>query len=172
MEEAYEFETDLKRKEILKRMLENCKKVPLHPAETFYEAVQSAWTMKTAVELAHPVNLHCFGRMDQIFYPYYKKDLEEGKITPQEAREILEELLLKVMSQNIRPESNIIGNFYHRFLGSTPITLGGLNSDGTDATNELTYLFIEAAKNSRAVTNVSLRVHENTRHLCVSSVPH
>jgi len=143
IEEAYEFETDLEKKAILKQMLDNCKKVPLNPPESFYEAVQAAWTVKTAVELAHPVNLHCFGRMDQIFYPYYKKDLDQGKITPDQARELLEELLLKVMSQNIRPESNLIGNFYHRFLGSTPITLGGKNPDGTDATNDLTYLFIE-----------------------------
>jgi len=100
--------------------------------------------------------------MDQILYPYYKKDIDEGKIKRHEASELLEELLLKVMSQNIRPESNLIGNFYHRFLGSTPITLGGKNSDGTDATNDLTYLFIEAAQNSRAVTNISVRVHDNT----------
>lgn len=162
IESEYNKATDSTQKAILKRMLENCKKVPLYPAETFYEAVQSAWTVKTAVELAHPVNLHCFGRMDQIFYPYFKKDLEQGIITHDKAREILEELLLKVMSQNIRPETNLLSNFYHRFLGSTPITLGGLKPDGTDATNELTYLFLEAANNSRAVTNISLRVNEAT----------
>jgi len=161
IEENYKKESDSARKSILKRMLDNCKKVPLYPAETFYEAVQSAWIIKTAVEVAHPVNFHCFGRMDQIFYPYFKKDLEQGIITRDEAREILEELLLKVMSQNIRPETNLLANFYHRFLGSTPITLGGLKPDGTDGSNELTYLFLEAANNSRAVTNISLRVHEN-----------
>lgn len=162
VEEEYESETDDARKEILKQMRDNCKKVPLNPPETFYQAVQSVWTIKTVVELAHPVNFHSFGRMDQIFYPYYKKDLEEGRITPDEALELLEELLLKVMSQNIRPESNILANFYHRYLGSTPITLGGLKPNGTDATNELTELFLEAANNSRAVTNISLRVHEGT----------
>jgi len=100
--------------------------------------------------------------MDQIFNPYYEKDIKEGRITREEARELLEELLLKVMSQNLRPETNLIGNFYHRYLGSTPITIGGLKPDGSDGTNELTYLFIEAANGSRAVTNVSLRAHENT----------
>jgi formate C-acetyltransferase len=162
VEEEYNKESDSTRKAILKKMLENCKKVPLNPAETFYEAVQSSWTLKTAVELAHPVNLHCLGRMDQIYYPYYKKDLEQGIITREEARELLEELLLKTMSQNIRPETNLLSNFYQRFLGSTPITLGGLKPDGLDGSNDLTYLFLEAANNSRAVTNISLRVHENT----------
>jgi len=161
LKEKYDSETNPTQKEVLKKMLDNCEKVPLHPSDTFYEAVQSAWTIKTAVELAHPINFHCLGRMDQIFYPYYKKSVAEGLTTPDEARELLEELLLKVMSQNIRPESNMLANFYHRYLGSTPITIGGLNPDGSDATNELTELFLEAANNSRAVTNISLRVHQN-----------
>ena len=162
VEEIYNSETDSSKKEILKKILKNCRSVPLYPAKSFYEAVQSAWTIKTAIELAHPVNYHCFGRMDQIFYPYYKQDIENGKITRDEARELLEELLLKVMSQNIRAESNTLSHFYHRYLGSTPITLGGLKPDGSDGTNELTTIFLEAAQNSRAVTNVSCRVHKNT----------
>ncbi|MBK5093486.1 MAG: hypothetical protein JJE48_08230, partial [Actinobacteria bacterium] len=101
------------RKAELNRMREICRKVPLEPAESFREAVQSIWTVKVAVELAHPVNLHCFGRLDQDLYPYYKRDIEEGRTTPDAARELLEELLLKVMSLNMRPESNILGNFYH-----------------------------------------------------------
>ena len=71
-------------------------------------------------------------------------------------------LLLKIMSQNIRPESNLLGNFYHRYLGSAPVTIGGLTPDGEDGTNEITSLFIEAAHNSKAVTNISVRVHEGT----------
>jgi hypothetical protein len=142
------------REEVLARMLETCRRVPMQPADTFREAVQSMWTVKTAVELAHPVNLHCFGRIDQDLYPYYRADLEAGSITPDEARELIEELLLKIMSQNIRPESNILGNFYHRYLGSAPVTVGGQTSEGGDATNDVTYLVVQAAHNSRAVTNV------------------
>lgn len=162
IEEKYNLEEEQSKRDILNKMLENCKRVPLHPAENFYEAVQSAWTLKTAVELAHPVNLHSLGRMDQMFYTYYKKDIEKGSITRDEAKELLEELLLKLMTQNIRPETNVIGNFYHRFLGSTPVTIGGVKLDGTDATNDLTYLFIEASDSARAVTNLSLRVNKNT----------
>lgn len=142
----------------LEKMLAICKKVPALPAESFEEAVQSIWTVKTAVELANPINLHCFGRLDQILYPYYEHDLRDGKLSREDALELLEELLLKVMSQNIRPESNILADFYHRFLGSTPITLGGVTPEGEDAVNELTYLFLDAARNSKAVTNVSVRI--------------
>jgi trans-4-hydroxy-L-proline dehydratase len=152
-------ESDPQKRTALERMYETCKKSPLERPETFEQAVQALWTVKTAVELAHPVNLHCFGRLDQILYPFYKQDLDSGRISREQARELLEELLLKVMSQNIRPESNILANFYHRYLGSTPVTLGGLKPNGEDGTNELTYLFIEAAARSKAITNISVRVH-------------
>ena len=162
IEQEILIEKDAERKKVLGKMLDTCRRVPFKPAETFEEAVQSIWTVKTAVETAHPVYLNCFGRLDQNLYPYYKRDIENGKITRDEARELVEELLLKIMSQNIRPESNILGNFYHRYLGSSPVTLGGVTPDGKDATNELTYLFVEAAHNSKAITNVSVRIHEKT----------
>lgn len=162
IEEELERENDRARKDILEKMLQVCRKVPFEPATTFREAVQSIWTVKTAVETAHPVYLSCFGRLDQDLYPYYKKDIEERNITPDEARELLEELLLKIMSQNIRPESNILGNFYHRFLGSLPVTLGGITPEGKDASNTLTHLFLEAADRSKAIVNVSVRIHENS----------
>ena len=166
IEETSKLEQDPLKKEILEEILINCRKVPLYPAKSFYQAVQSVWTLKTAVELVHPVNLHCLGRMDQLFYPFYEKDIQEGLITRDQARELLEELLLKLMSQNIRPETNLLSNFYHRFLGSTPVTIGGLKPDGSDGTNELTYLFLEAALNAKAVTNVSLRVNKILQTIC------
>ncbi len=155
-------EPDGERKWELQQMAAICGHAPLHPARNFREAVQALWTIKTAVELAHPVNLHCFGRLDQDLIEYYRKDLETGEISREEALDLLEELLLKIMSQNIRPESNILGHFYHRFLGSSPVTLGGVDAEGRDATNELTRLFLEAAHKSKAITNISLRVHDAT----------
>lgn len=152
-------EADPTRKDELGRIAAACERAPLLPARTFREALQAAWTVKTAVELAHPVNLHSFGRMDLLLYPFYKTDIESGHMTREDARELLEELLLKIMAQNMRPESNILSNFYHRYLGSSPVTIGGLTPEGADGTNELTYLFIEAAERSKAVTNVSVRFH-------------
>ncbi len=153
---------DATRRATLANMLRNCRRVPDNPASTFEEAVQSIWIVKTAVELAHPVNLHCFGRLDQDLYPYYRDDLAHGRTDPASAQELIEELLLKIMSQNIRPESNLLGNFYHRFFGSSPVTLGGSALDGSDVTNDLTYLIIRAAHSCRAVTNISIRVSEKT----------
>jgi len=150
------------RRKELQEMLESCRRVPRKRARNFREAVQCMWTMKTAVDLAHPLNLNCLGRLDQNLQPFYEKDLKRGAITPYQASELVEELLLKLMTQNVRPESNVLGNFYHRYLGSTPITIGGLTPDGRDATNDMTHICLRAAHNSKAITNVSVRVHEDT----------
>ncbi len=162
IEEAMEHAESPEQRAAMAEMLEVCRRCPLHPPETFREAVQTLWTVKTAVELAYPVNLHCFGRLDQILFPYYQRDLAAGIITREAALELLEELLLKIMSQNIRPESNMLGNFYHRYLGSSPVTLGGVTPEGEDCTNDLTYLFLDAAHRSKAITNISVRVHPGT----------
>lgn len=151
--------TDPIRRGELLEMQSICTRVPLLPARTFAEGVQSIWTLKTLVEVAHPINLHCLGRLDQSLGGLYERDLAEGRITRAAARELIEELLLKAMSQNIRPESNILGNFYQRYLGSTPVTVGGVKRDGTDATNALTSIVVEAAHRSKAVTNINVRIH-------------
>lgn len=150
------------RREELLEMHSICTRVPLLPARTFPEAVQSLWTLKTLVEVAHPINLHCLGRLDQSLGRFYERDVAEGRTNKAEARELIEELLLKAMSQNIRPESNILGNFYQRYLGSTPVTVGGVKRDGTDATNALTSIVIEAAHGSKAVTNINVRIHPDS----------
>ncbi len=62
-------ETDPERRKTLSEIYERCSRVPLHPATTFAEAVQSFWTVKTAVELAVPLNAHGPGRLDQLFFP-------------------------------------------------------------------------------------------------------
>jgi pyruvate-formate lyase len=158
----HEAASDPERKEALRKMVESTARIPEQPPETFREALQALWTVRTAVELAHITNVHALGRLDQLLGPYYERDIAEGRITREEAGELLEELLLKVMVANLRPESNLLGRFYLRYEGSTPITLGGVRADGSDASNALTYLLLEAAERSKTATSVVLRVHKNT----------
>ena len=153
---------DPERQKVLNEQLDICKRVPLYPPRSFKEAVQSYWTVKTAVELAIPFNVHAPGRLDQLFYPYYQKDVEEKKITREEARELLEELFLKVMSHNMRPYSNFTSYFTQRYEGSEPVTMGGLTADRKDATNELTYVMLEAAGDSKAALNFMVRLHKDS----------
>ena len=162
LQEELDKTDDFERKAILSKMLQACQNVKSKPAKTFREAVQLYWIIKTTVDLALPFNVHGPGRLDQIFYPYYKRDVVEGRITREEARELMEELVLKVMSHNIRPYSNAVGDFSQRFEGSEPVTMGGLTETGEDATNDLSYIILEAADRSKASLNFAVRVHDKT----------
>lgn len=162
LEKALAAETEPGRAAALGLMLEACRRVPLHPAESFRQAVQSYWTVKTALELAVPFNVHAPGRIDQYLYPYYIQDIEQGRITKDETRELLEELFLKIMSHNMRPLGGNTAEFSQRFEGSEPVTLGGMTPSGDDATNELTYLALEAAEHSKASLNFVVRLHRNS----------
>ena len=65
--------------------------MPEYPAENFYEAVQSQWFTQMFSRIEQKTGtIISNGRMDQYLYPFYKKDLEEGKITPYEAQELME----------------------------------------------------------------------------------
>ncbi len=154
--------SNVKRKKELSEMYEICKRISTYPPTTFREAVQLFWVVKTTVDLAIPFNVHGPGRLDQLFYPFYSSDIVKGLITREEARELLEELVLNIMSHNIRPYSNAVSDFSQRFEGSEPVTVGGLNEDGKDATNDLTYLVLEAADRSKASLNFAVRFHDKT----------
>ena len=154
--------SNVKRKKDLSEMYEVCEKISTYPPTTFREAVQLFWVIKTTVDLAIPFNVHGPGRLDQLFYPFYCSDIAKGLITREEARELLEELVLNVMSHNIRPYSNAVSDFSQRFEGSEPVTVGGLNEAGEDVTNDLTYLVLEAADRSKASLNFAVRFHDKS----------
>jgi len=162
LNQEMEREKNPEQKRILTEMKETCEHVPLNPARTFREAVQSYWTVKTAVELAIPFNVHTPGRLDQIFYPYYRNDIAEGRITRDEACLLLQELFLKIMSHNMRPYSNFTAYFASRYEGSEPVTLGGQTENGEDLCNELTHVILDAAKQSQVVLNFVVRFNQNT----------
>ena len=161
-EEKLTDERDPTRRKNLKRILDALVKVPAYPAETLFEAIQAYWLVKIAVELSLPFNGHGMGRLDQIFYPYYKRDTENGTISRAEARELFEEMLIKNMSFNVKPFPNFMNDFYHRFCGMESVTIGGIDASGSDVTNELTYIIVEAAYRSKTVNNIIIRLHENT----------
>ena len=162
LQEELNSTNNFERKVILSKMYEACNRVKSQPAKTFREAIQLYWIIKTTVDLSLPFNVHGPGRLDQVLYPYYKRDIDEGRITRENACELLEELVLKIMSRNIRPYSDALSEFSQRYEGSEPITLGGLTDTGEDATNELTYLMLDAADRSKACLNFAVRFHDKT----------
>jgi len=162
IEKQCDKERDTVRLKNMKRIANALARVPANPAETLFEAVQAYWIVKIAVELSLPFNGHGMGRMDQIFYPYYKRDIENCTISREEARELFEEILIKNMSYNVKPFPNFMNDFYHRFCGMESVTIGGIDASGNDVTNEMTYIILEAAYRAKTVNNIIIRLHKNT----------
>ncbi len=133
--------------------------MPANPARSFYEAVQSYWFIFLTVG---GVLLTALGRFDQFMYPFYKKDKEEGKISDDEVLELLECLRIKCMQINIT-SSNSSQEVRAGLAKWQNMIVGGQTPDGIDATNELTYLILEAARDCPTPHHtITLRVHEGT----------
>jgi len=131
-------ETEGERKAELLAIAERCRRVPAQSPRTFMEAMQSVWMTQAVLAVSYGLdNVFTAGRMDQYLYPYYLADIEAGRITREEAVEAVEELLIKVAR-------NLI-------FGPNNITIGGLDRDGEDATNEMSYIFLEALENVRGM---------------------
>jgi formate C-acetyltransferase len=133
--------------------------VPANPARSFYEALQSFWFIFLVVQQSTA----SVGRFDQYMYPFYKKDIEEGRISEAEVLELLQLLRIKDMHLINTPLRGAKRQQYTGFAKWHNFTIGGVTPDGQDATNRLTYLILEAAKRTRTPHHtVTLRVHEGT----------
>ncbi|MFX1506848.1 MAG: pyruvate formate lyase family protein [Promethearchaeota archaeon] len=159
-----EEELNPKRKEELLELSRICARVPWEPATTFWEAVQSVWLTHALVLAAesYPGAGTSPGRIDQFFYPYYKKDIENGTITREFAKEILECYWIK---HNYAYDfQGQIGNSQgiNSSFGQL-ITLGGINESNEDASNDLTWLILEVIEEINLLEpKPNIRLHSNT----------
>ena len=157
--EMAEKETDPKRKQELLTIAETCDRVPAKPARTFREAIQAFFFFWVYLATGTTPG----GRFDQFMYPYYKADLEAGRITREEALELIECLRIKIMQFNYigggknQREKWAGMSRWHNFI------IGGTDSEGKDITNDVTYMLLDAVDEVRTPHfTLSLRVHENT----------
>lgn len=123
--------TDPVQKKNLTRMAEACQALIKSAPETFYEAVQLLWFAQELMMIENVPVSESLGRMDVYLYPFYKKDLEEGIITYNEASELLDALWIK-LSGNI-----------HSYQA---ITVGGADENGGCLENDLTYLVMQSTR--------------------------
>ena len=152
-------EKDAKRKKELERIAETCHWVPANPARTFYEALQSFWFIWMMIAQGTAPG----GRFDQYMYPFYKKDKEEGRITDDDVLELLECLRIKVMQYNFIGGGSLQRQKWSGLARWHNWVIGGVTADGEDATNELSYLILEAAKDCQTTHHtITVRVREGT----------
>ena len=136
-------EADPERKAELELIAETCRQVPMNPARNFFEAVQSMWFAFVVVTVEGIGTGNGFGRVDQYLYPYFKKDIEEGKLTEETVVELIQLLFIKCNSI-VLPYSTEGAKFFAGLTLGANFVLGGMTRDGRDAVNELSYLFLDA----------------------------
>lgn len=141
-------EPDAKRKKELSKMSEVCKNISYNPPSTFHEAAQFIYSIHLLQRL-ECMSHGCGYRFDQLLYPYYAKEIKQKTITDEEVLDILECLWLKIEDVGEIAPPEISGS-QTGALAWQNATLGGINSDGSDASNELSYLMIQATLNTGA----------------------
>lgn len=147
------------RKAELERIAEVCRWVPAKPARTFHEALQSCWFVQLIIQIETNGSSVSLGRLDQHLHPYYASDIIQGVISQEEAQELLECFFLKTSEiMKVRPISR--RSLHGGFTRFQNLTLGGQTKEGKDATNELTYMCLDARTHLKLVDpQLSLRVH-------------
>jgi len=144
--------------------IRNLERVPFEPAESFYEAVQSLWF--TFAFLRITGNWPGIGRIDHLLGDYLESDLEKGKITLDGAREILAHFFIKGCEW-VKGGDYISGDAQHY----QNIVLGGIDEDGREVTNAVTYLVLDIIEET-GISDfpVTVRINKNTEEKLLKRV--
>ncbi|MBS6558772.1 MAG: glycyl radical protein, partial [Clostridiales bacterium] len=154
-------ESDPKRKRELEEISEICSKVPYEPATSFKEAVQSVWFIQLILQIESNGHSLSYGRFDQYMYPYYQKDIKEGKIKREEALELLTCLWIKTLTINkVRSQAHTLSSAGSPMYQN--VTIGGQTVDKKDAVNDLSFLVLQSVAQTRLTQpNLTVRYHRN-----------
>ena len=155
-------ESNPERKEELEKIANTCMRVPEFPATSFYDACQSFWFIQLLLQVESSGHSISPGRFDQYMYPYYKKDIDEGKISIEQAQELIDCIWVKLNDINKVRDAVSADGFagYGMFQN---LIVGGQNVHGMDATNDLSYMCLEAAMHvPLPQPSISVRVWNGT----------
>ena len=136
-------ETQVQWKENLLEIAAICRKIAVQPPETYREAVQSMWFLYAMLQMESNASSFSPGRADQYLYPFFRSDLDAGRLNLEQALEITEALFLK-FNQLVYMRSAGSAKYFAGFPIGFNVAIGGQKADGTDASNELSYLFLQA----------------------------
>jgi formate C-acetyltransferase len=157
-------EKDPARKAELEEIAATCAWVPENPPRTFREALQFYWFIHLGLRKEAPYHSGpCPARIDQWAYAYYENDLREGRLTRQEAAELVGLLWVKLNEMQM-----VSGSYFEKEAAGSllqQVTLGGTNVDGTDATNDLSFLVLEVARQIKMPQpGIYIRCHNGMDH--------
>lgn len=155
-------ETDPRRKAELVKISEINARVPAHKPSTFWEAIQAVWTIESLLVVEENQTGMSIGRVDQYMYPFYKSDVESGRMTEYEAFDLAGCMLVK-MSEMMWITSEVGSKYFAGYQPFVNMCVGGVTRDGRDATNELTYLLMDAVRHVRIYQpSLATRVHNKS----------
>jgi len=143
-------EQDPTRRAELLEIADICERVPAGPADTFREALQSVHLLTFAIQYADNIILMCPGRMDRWLNEFYQRDLAEGRITPEQAQELID--CFYIMINEIVPRGLAVG-----------VMVGGQDADGQDMTNPVSHMCLQAVENTALIyPTLGICWHEGT----------
>jgi formate C-acetyltransferase len=152
LDEIAEKEDNPARKEEIKELARICRKVPAHAPETFWEALQHYWFVHVGIVYeTNPWDSFNPGRLDQHLYPFYKKDVAEGRLTRERAKELLQAFWIKFNNQPAVPKVGVTAEESFTYNDFTKVNVGGLKEDGSDGVNELSYMTLEVLGEMRTL---------------------
>lgn len=162
-------ESNPDRKEELKQIAEVCSHVPANAPRNFREALQMYWFVHIGVitEL-NTWDSYNPGRLDQHLYPFYKKGIEDGTLTPEKAEELLQCFWVKFNNQPAPPKVGITLKESGTYTDFANINSGGLKADGSDGVNEVTYMVLDVIDEMRLLqpsSNIQLSKKNPDRFL-------
>jgi len=139
-------EPDIKRRGELIHIAEICRKIPAHRPESFHEALQMYWFVHlgTITEL-NGWDAMSPGHLDQHLYPFYKKDLADSLLDREKAKELICCLWIKVNNHTAPPKVGVTAKESGTYNDFTQINLGGLDRQGADGSNEVSYICLEVS---------------------------
>ncbi|GLB32721.1 choline trimethylamine-lyase [Lacrimispora amygdalina] len=155
-------ETNPKRKDELLKIAEVNAYVPAHKPRTFWEAIQAVWTIESLLVVEENQTGMSIGRVDQYMYPYYKADIESGRMNDFQAFELAGCMLIK-MSEMMWITSEGGSKFFAGYQPFVNMCVGGVTRSGHDATNELTYLLMDAVRHVKIYQpSLACRIHNKS----------
>ena len=152
------------RREELLMIASNCRTAPAEGAKTFWEACQVFWFIQQLLQIESSGHSISPGRFDQYMFPFYKKDLDAGKLTRDFAQELVDCIWVKLNDLNKCRDAQSAKGFAGYSLFQNLI-VGGQNAEGRDVTNDLSFICITASKHVfLPMPSLSIRVWNGSPH--------
>ncbi len=167
--ELAEKEKDAKKKVELLQIAANCDVVPAHKPETFAQAIQMYWFVHLGVTTEiNPWDALSPGRLDQHLNPFYQKEIEQGTLTRDGAKELLECLWIKFNNQPAPPKVGITLKESSTYTDFANLNTGGVKPDGSDGVNDVSYIILDVMDEMKLLQPSSnVQISKKTPHIFV-----